>query len=152
MTILLSDPQAILQVDLGAVTANVRTIKSRTAGELMAVVKADGFGHGQLDVARAALAGGATRLGVTSIDEARPLRAGRLTQPILSWLNALDADFATATRLDIELGVPGLDHLHTIARCAPGVRIHLQLDTGLGRDGAEPAQWDRLCYAARRAE
>src|SRR5688572_6096939 len=152
MTILLSDPQATVQVDLGAVTANVRTIKARTAGELMAVVKADGFGHGQIDVARAALAGGATRLGVTSVDEARPLRAAGLTQRILSWLNPLDADFAAAVGLDIELGVPGLDHLHTIARTAPGARIHLQLDTGLGRDGAEPAQWDRLCRAARQAE
>ncbi|MET0417640.1 MAG: alanine racemase, partial [Actinoplanes sp.] len=92
MSLLLSDPRATLQVDLDAVTANVRTIKSRTAGELMAVVKADGFGHGQVDVARAALAGGATRLGVTSIDEARPLRAAGLTEPILSWLNPLHAD------------------------------------------------------------
>src|SRR5688572_32760706 len=106
MTILLSDPQATVQVDLGAVTANVRTIKSRTAGELMAVVKADGFGHGQVSVARAALAGGATRLGVTGIGEARPLRAAGLTQPILSWLNPPEADFADAARMDIELGVP----------------------------------------------
>ena len=111
-------PQATLQVDLGAVTANVRTIKSRTAGEVMAVVKADGFGHGQIDVARAALAGGATRFGVTSIDEARPLRAAGLTQQILSWLNPLDADFGRGGAADIELGVPGLDHLHAIARTA----------------------------------
>jgi alanine racemase len=152
MTLLALQPRVSLEVDLGAVTANVRAIKSRTAGELMAVVKADGFGHGQIDVARAALAGGATRLGVTSIDEARPLRAAGLTQRVLSWLNPLDADFAAAARLDIELGVPGLDHLHTIARTAPGARVHLQLDTGMGRDGAEPTQWDRLCRAAREAE
>lgn len=152
MNLLALQPFASLRVDLGAVTANVRTIKSRTAGELMAVVKADGFGHGQIDVARAALAGGATRLGVTSIEEARPLRAAGLTQPILSWLNPLDADFAAAVRLDIELGVPGLDHLDAIAREAPGTKVHLQVDTGMGRDGAEPAQWDRLCRAARQAE
>jgi alanine racemase len=152
MNLLALRPRASLQVDLGAVTANVRTITSRTAGELMAVVKADGFGHGQVDVARAALAGGATRLGVTSIDEARPLRAAGLTQRVLSWLNPLDADFAAAARLDIELAVPGLDHLRTIARTAPGARIHLHLDTGMGRDGAESAQWDRLCRAARQAE
>ena len=125
-------PQATLEVDLGAVTANVRTIGSRTAGELMAVVKADGFGHGQVDVARAALAGGATRLGVTGLDEARPLRQAGLTQRILSWLNPLDADFAAAARMDVELAVPGLDHLHAIARAAPGARVHLHLDTGLG--------------------
>ena len=152
MSLLALRPRATLEVDLGAVTANVRTIRSRTAGELMAVVKADGFGHGQIDVARAALAGGATRLGVTSIDEARPLREAGLTQRILSWLNPPGADFGVAARLDIELGVPGLDHLHAIARTAPGARVHLHLDTGLCRDGAEPAQWNRLCHAARQAE
>ncbi|WP_239152881.1 alanine racemase [Virgisporangium aurantiacum] len=145
-------PQATLHVDLGAVTANVRTIRSRTAGELMAVVKADGFGHGQLDVARAALAGGATRFGVTGIDEARPLREAGLTHRILSWLNPPGADFAAAKSLDVELGVPGLDHLDAIARTAPGARVHLHLDTGLGRDGAEPAHWHRLCMEARDAE
>ncbi|GGL02542.1 alanine racemase [Mangrovihabitans endophyticus] len=145
-------PRPTLRVDLGAVTANVRTIRSRTAGELMAVVKADGFGHGQVDVARAALAGGATRLGVTSLDEARPLRESGLTERILSWLNPPGADFAAAVRLGIELGVPGRDHLDAIARTAPGARIHLHLDTGMGRDGAEPAGWELLCRAAREAE
>lgn len=145
-------PNATLAIDLGAITANVRTIKSRTAGELMAVVKADGFGHGQVDVARAALAGGATRFGVTGIDEALSLRAAGLTQRILSWLNPIDADFSVALRHDIELGVPGLDHLNRIARTAPGARVHLQLDTGMARDGAEPEQWDRLCRAARELD
>jgi alanine racemase len=144
--------RATLEVDLAAITANVRTIKSRTAGEVMAVVKADGFGHGQVDVARAALAGGATRFGVTTIDEALPLRAAGLTEPVLSWLSPVGADFATALHHNIELGVPGLEHLRTIAHSAPGARIHLQLDTGLGRDGAEPAAWERLCREAREAE
>ncbi|HWB36010.1 MAG TPA: alanine racemase [Rugosimonospora sp.] len=152
MSLLALRPRATLGVDLGAVTANVRTIKSRTAGELMAVVKADGFGHGQVDVARAALAGGATRFGVTSIDEARPLRDAGLTQRVLSWLNPPGAEFGAAARLGVELGVPGLEHLRAIVRTAPGARIHLHLDTGMGRDGAEPAEWDRLCRAARDAE
>lgn len=143
---------ATLHVDLAAVTANVRTIKSRTDGEVMAVVKADGFGHGQVDVARAALAGGATRFGVTSIEEAQPLRAAGLIEPVLSWLNPVDADFSVALHQGIDLGVPGLDHLRAIARSAPGARIHLQLDTGMCRDGAAPAEWDRLCRAARDAE
>jgi alanine racemase len=144
--------RATLLIDLAAVTANVRAIRSRTAGEVMAVVKAGGFGHGQVDVARAARAGGATRFGVTSLDEALPLRAAGLTEPVLSWLNPVGADFGTALPNSIELGVPGLDHLHAIARGAPGARIHLQLDTGMGRDGAGPTEWDRLCRAAREAE
>ena len=66
-----------LVVDLGAVAANTRLFADRVPGELMAVVKADGFGHGAVDVARTALAHGATRLGVTSIDEALgPARRG----------------------------------------------------------------------------
>jgi alanine racemase len=152
MSLLVLQPQATLEVDLSAITANVRTIKTVTPGELMAVVKADGFGHGQVGVARAALAGGATRLGVTGIDEARPLRAAGLTRQILSWLNPVGADFAEAVGLGIELGVPGLDHLHRIAATAPGARVHLQLDTGMGRDGADPAAWDALCRAAAQAE
>src|SRR3954453_5570026 len=71
MTILLSDPPARaigprLDVDLAAVADNTRLIAARTSGSLLAVVKADGFGHGALDVARTALAHGATWLGVTS--------------------------------------------------------------------------------------
>jgi len=76
-----------LTIDLDAVKENVRTIRRRTTGEVMAVVKSDGFGHGMVDVARAALAGGATRLGVTSIEEALALRAAGLAQPVLSWPN-----------------------------------------------------------------
>jgi alanine racemase len=143
---------ATLHVDLAAVTANVRAIRARTTGEVMAVVKADGFGHGQVDVARAAVAGGATRFGVTSIEEALPLRAAGLTERVLSWLNPVDAAFGAALEKNIELGVPGLEHLHAIVRGAPGARIHLHLDTGMGRDGAEPALWEQLCRAAREAE
>ena len=67
-------PGPRLDVDLSAVAANTALIAGRTPGRLMAVVKADGFGHGAVDVARTALANGATSLGVTSLDEAWPLR------------------------------------------------------------------------------
>ena len=100
-----------LTIDTGAITANVREIRSRTAGEVMGVVKSDGFGHGLADVARAALAGGATRFGVTSIDEALALRSAGFREPVLSWLNPVDADFARGVAAGIELAVPSLDHL-----------------------------------------
>jgi alanine racemase len=89
---------------------------------------------------------------VTSIAEGLSLRAAGFTERVLSWLNPVDADFATAVHSGIELAVPGLDHLEAIVRTAPGVRIHLQLDTGMGRDGAEPGEWWRLCRAALAAE
>jgi alanine racemase len=143
---------ARLVVDLTAVAANTRLLAARATGELMAVVKADGFGHGAVDVARTSLAHGATRLGVTSVEEALALRAGGIDAPVLSWLNPVDADFTTAVGAGVELAVPAREHLDAITEQAPGARVHLQLDTGMARDGAAPSEWAGLCRAARRAE
>jgi len=140
-----------LVIDTAAVTANVRTIDAATPGELMAVVKADAFGHGTVAVARAALDGGATRLGVTTLAEAFALRAAGFTERILSWLNPADADFAAAAAQRIEVAVPGLSHLAAV-RAAPGLRVHLALDTGMARDGSSPDDWAALCREARQAE
>lgn len=147
-----SSAGARLEVDLAAIAANTRLLAARATGELMAVVKADGFGHGAEDVARTALAHGATRLGVTSVEEALTLRAAGVTAPVLSWLNPVDADFGAAVRAGVDLAVPGREHLDAISREAPGARVHLHLDTGMARDGAAPGEWAALCRAARRAE
>src|SRR4029450_13586505 len=101
----------------------------------MALVKADGFGHGSVEVATVALANGATRLGVTCLAEALPLREAGLRAPILSWLDGAGADFSAAVNHDIELAVPDRAHLGAIARQAAGARVHLHLDVGLARDG-----------------
>lgn len=149
----------LLTVDLSAIATNTRLFASRTDAAVMAVVKADGFGHGAVDVARTALAHGATSLGVTSIDEALALRAAGLRAPVLSWLNAVDAAYDVALAADVDLAVPSRDHLDAIARATRSpvavhgpARVHLHLDTGMARDGAEPAAWPSLCRAARRAE
>ncbi len=142
----------LLSIDLSAVAANTALIAARTTGEVMAVVKADGFGHGAVDVARTALAHGATSLGVTSLAEAWPLRDAGLDAPILSWLNPIDADFATAVARRIDVAVPGLEHVAAIAAVPGRARVHLHLDTGMARDGAAPADWPRLCRVARLAE
>ncbi|MBA2953102.1 alanine racemase [Nocardioides sp. MAH-18] len=141
-----------LDIDLGAVAANTRLLAGRATGELMAVVKADGFGHGALGVARTALAHGATRLGVTSLDEAWALRDAGLAVPLLSWLNPVDADWATAAARDVEVAVPSLEHLAAVAAAPGRHRVHLHVDAGMARDGADPACWAQLCRAARRAE
>ena len=144
---------AELTVDLEAVAANSRLFAARAAGELMAVVKADGFGHGALAVARTALANGATWLGVTSIEEALPLRAAGLQAPILSWLNPVDADFGAAIRSGVDLAVPSREHLAAITTIGgQPANVHLQLDAGMARDGCPPTLWSELCRAARRAE
>ncbi len=141
-----------LDVDLGAVADNTRLIAARATGSLMAVVKADGFGHGALGVARTALAHGASWLGVTSLAEAWPLRDAGIEAPLLSWLNPVDADFAEAVRRRVDVAVPDLAHLDAVAAAPGRARIHLHVDAGMARDGAAPAAWPRLCRAARRAE
>ncbi|WP_436701391.1 alanine racemase [Nocardioides sp. BYT-33-1] len=141
-----------LTVDLAAVARNTRTLADRAAGELMAVVKADGFGHGAVDVARTALAHGATRLGVTSLAEAWALRDAGLVAPVLSWLNPVDADFPAAAVRDVDVAVPSLAHLAAVAAGPGRNRVHLHIDTGMARDGAEPEEWAALCRAARNAE
>src|SRR3954454_6298830 len=148
MTILLSDPPARargprLDVDLAAVAANTRLIAARATGSLMAVVKADGFGHGAPDVARTALAHGATSLGVAPLAEAWALRDTGLDAPLLSWLNPVDADFAEAARRHVDVAVPGLEHLAPVAATPGRARIHLHLDAGMARDGASPTSWPR---------
>jgi alanine racemase len=143
----------LLTVDLAAIAANTRFFAARTAGELIAVVKADGYGHGAIDVATTALANGATRLGVARLEEALALREAGISAPIVSWLNdPRSTDFQAAADADVEIAVPSLDHLVELA-CTEGVaRVHLHLDTGLARDGAEPTKWIELCRAAREAE
>ncbi|SMC76663.1 alanine racemase [Lentzea albidocapillata] len=138
-----------LQVDLTAVADNTRRFVSWARGAVMAVVKADGFGHGLGDVACTAVAAGATWIGVTSLAEGVRVRESGVDVPVLSWLNPVDVDVRTAVRYGIDLSVPSLDHLAAIEG---GVRVHLQLDTGMARDGAAPESWLSLMSAARRAE
>jgi alanine racemase len=142
----------LLEVDLSAVAANTELLAARTTGRLMAVVKADAFGHGAVEVARTALAHGATWLGVTGLDEAWPLRDAGLEAPVLSWLNPVDADVTTAVERRVDLAVPSLEHLAATVAAPGRARVHLHLDAGMARDGASPAEWPRLCRAARLAE
>jgi alanine racemase len=149
---LTTSPGPRLDVHLSAIAHNTRLLASRASGDLMAVVKADGFGHGAVDVARTALANGAAWLGVTSIDEALALRTAGLDAPLLSWLNTADADFAAAARHGIDVAVPGIEHLVAVARAPGRARVHLHIDAGMARDGAPPYAWAHLCRTARRAE
>lgn len=142
----------LLSVDLAAIAANTRLFTACTTAAVMAVVKADGFGQGAVDVGRTALANGATPLGVASLEEALPLRHAGIRAPLLSWLNHLQADFGAATGADIDLAVPSLQHLESIARTKGRSRIHLHLDTGMARDAAAPSEWAYLCRAARALE
>jgi alanine racemase len=138
-------------VDLDAIARNVRTLAAGASGaEVMAVVKADGYGHGMAPSARAALAGGATWLGVAMLDEALALREAGFTCPILAWLwSPVEADQlgrAVAAGIDISVAAPwAVDLAVTAARaCGRPARLHLKIDTGLSRNGAAAADWPAL--------
>lgn len=140
-------------VDLDAIRANVASLKQHVDGrELMAVVKADGYGHGIVPSARAARAGGADWLGVALLSEARQLRAAGDTGPILSWLAVPRERYADAVRDGIEVSAYSVDQLHDIAAGAREVgspaAVQLKLDSGLGRGGAPPDDWPALVAAA----
>ncbi|WP_207944400.1 alanine racemase [Actinomadura rubrisoli] len=136
-----------------AVTANVARIRARTPNTIMAVVKADGYGHGAVTVAKAAVAAGAGWLGTTSVAEASALRAAGLAVPILAWLHpgGIDAEAAAAARVDVAVG--SVDELGAlVARAASAVRVHLYMDTGMSRGGCSRGQWDELIGLAQRGQ
>jgi alanine racemase len=148
--------RAEVVVDLDAIAANTAVLREKVGRPLMAVVKADGYGHGLLPAARAALAGGADMLGVAVIEEALALRAGGVGAPLLAWLNGPGADFAGALDADIELSVNAtwsLDELLAAVRTTGRTaRLHLFVDTGLSREGAPMSEWPSLVAAAARAQ
>lgn len=137
-----------------AIRANTAHFASVTHGRLMAVLKADAFGHGA--IAQSVLESGAASLGVTSVDEALALRAGGVRAPILSWLNPVDGDFAAAVLADVDLAVSSPVLLHAVARAAAGVRrrarVHLHVDVGMARDGSPVEAWSALCAIARELQ
>ncbi len=142
------------RVDLGAVRANVAALRLRAgAAEVMAVVKADAYGHGLVPCAQAAVAGGASWLGVALIEEALALRAAGVTQPrLLAWLFAPGDRLAEAVRADVDLSVNSLWALDEVAAAAAAcdrtARVHLKVDTGLSRNGATVADWPDLVEAS----
>ncbi len=148
--------RAEVVVDLDAIAANTAVLRERAGRPLMAVVKADGYGHGLVPAARAALAGGADALGVAVVAEALALRAAGVTAPLLAWLHAPGEDFAAALAADVEVSVNadwGLAEVVAAARATGRTaRLHLCADTGLSREGATPADWPGLVAAAARAQ
>ncbi len=149
--------RAQARIDLDAITSNVRVLRAAApSADLLAVVKADGYGHGIVQSARAAKAGGAAWLGVAFLDEAFELRRAGVEGPLLAWLYTPQEPLAPAVAAGIDLGVGAewaLRHCADAAR-ATGVpaRVHLKIDTGLSRGGAPPSDWPDLCRAAARAE
>jgi alanine racemase len=149
-----TSPQAV--VDLGAVEHNVQRL-CEVAGpaQVMAVVKADGYGHGAVQVGRAALAAGAAELGVATITEALELRAAGITAPVLAWLHPPGTDFAPAVAADVQVAVSSLrqlDHvLAAVAQTGRAATVTVKVDTGLNRNGVGAADYPEVLTALHRA-
>ncbi|OBF42306.1 alanine racemase [Mycobacterium sp. ACS1612] len=144
-------------VDLGAIAHNVRLLRERAgSAQVMVVVKADGYGHGATQVARAALAAGATHLGVATIEEALALRRDGISGPVLAWLHRPGADFGPALQADVEIAVSSVrqleDLLDAAQRTGHTATVTVKVDTGLSRNGASGAEYLEMLPILRRAQ
>ncbi len=148
--------RAWAKIDLSAISDNVAHLsRMAESAQTMAVVKADAYGHGLIPVAQAARGGGAQWLGVALLEEALSLRAAGDSGRILAWLPTPGDQFAACVQADVDLGVSAPWMLHEASEAGRSVgrpaRIHLKLDTGLGRSGSTPAHWPELLRASLAA-
>jgi alanine racemase len=149
--------RAAARIDLRAIEGNVRRIREIAApAAVMAVVKADGYGHGLLCSAQAALAGGADWLGVAFIEEALALRAAGVDARLLCWLAAPGEHLSKAVLADVDLSASAAWMVDEIAAASmqsgKEARVHLKVDTGLSRAGAVLADWPAVLDAAINAQ
>jgi alanine racemase len=173
----LDRPLATRIIDHGAIARNVARVIGTSATPLMAVVKADAFGHGAVEVARTVLAAGASWLGVATVAEAIQLRRAGIVAPILAWLVDPWSNLEEAVRRRITLSAANVETLAAIVRVTATItasttstataastatmqatavanpaQVHLELDTGMARGGSTPELWEALCAAAAIAE
>ncbi|MCW1095942.1 MULTISPECIES: alanine racemase [Streptomyces] len=159
-------PDAVLraraEIDLAALRANVRALRERAPGAaLMAVVKADAYGHGAVPCARAAVEAGATWLGTATPQEALALRAAEAGLPddvrVMCWLWTPGGPWREAVEARLDVSVSAMWAMAEVVGAARAAgmpaRVQLKADTGLGRGGCQPgADWEELVAAALRAE
>ena len=147
--------RAVVEVNLNAISNNVKSIKSKVRAEILAVVKADAYGHGLVPVAKCAIDAGATWLGVALLEEAISLRESGIKAPIVSWLTPPSADFKKAIELDIDLAIPSLKHLELIVAAGKALgkkpRVHIEVDTGMSRGGLL-GEWPEFLIAVAGAD
>ena len=139
--------RACVEINLSAIAQNFKSIKSQTTADVLAVVKADAYGHGLIPVSKALEEAGADWFGTALLEEAINLRKAGILKPIISWLTPLGEDFKSAIDLDIDLGIPSIDLLNEVIKAASltgkAARIHLEIDTGMSRGGVL-SEWDQL--------
>ena len=144
-------------VDLDAIAHNVRLLREHAgSAQVMAVVKADGYGHGAVAVGRAALAAGAAELGVATIEEALALRRDGIGNPVLAWLHPPGTDFGPALEADVQAAVSSVrqfgEVLDAVERTGRTATITVKVDTGLNRNGVSAAEYPKMLTELRRAQ
>lgn len=144
--------ETVAEISLGAIRANIASIRkslSRSV-KLMAVVKANGYGHGAAQSARMAAEGGADQLAVAYIEEALELRAAGILLPLLILTPISPKDVYLAVKHDLMVTVAGADWFRELRAEMPGglpgkLKVHVKADTGLGRLGLRTrAEWEEL--------
>jgi len=131
--------RASAEINLLAIADNLKLIKSKTNAQVLAVVKADAYGHGLIQVGKAAADAGADWLGTALLEEGIALRNSGIKIPIISWLTPLGEDFNTAINLDIDLSISSTELLTEVISAGKLVkkipRVHIEVDTGMSRGG-----------------
>jgi alanine racemase len=141
-----------ISVDLEVIASNYKTLKSLTDAKVMAIVKADAFGHGIIEVSKKLESIGVGMLATADLEEAQEIRAAGIKSPILAWLHGSETEFSAAIKNDIQIGlstVAGLEAVAASARQVSGsAKVHLKVDTGLGRNGAALSDWPSVVAKA----
>ncbi len=133
-----------IQIDLAKIQGNYRHLKSLVApSEVMAIVKANAYGHGMHEVAQALEEISVDALGVADLEEAIALRAAGIKSRLMCWILDAEDDFQMAAEQDIELGVSNFAILES-ALAAGVEHLHIKVDTGLGRAGFAKSQWQEV--------
>jgi len=150
--------RARAQIDLDALRANVSILhEAAPTAALLAVVKADAYGHGLVECSKAAVSAGASYLGVALAQEAIALRQASITTPILAWLLQTDSvdEWVELVLADVEVSVSSVRGLQKAIEAAnqtgTTARIHLKVDTGMGRAGASLQAWEGLLRDSAQA-
>lgn len=140
-------------IDLSAIRENVAALRASVDNHpAMVVVKANAYGHGAVPTARAALDAGAAWLGVVDLDEALELRTAGITSPLLAWIHDPAADFDAGVAHGIDLGVNYAEQLERVAAASGRPVVQFKVDTGLGRNGIAPSEWERVFARAAELE
>jgi len=131
--------RASAEVNLSAIADNLKFIKGKTDAQVLAVVKADAYGHGLIQIGKASADSGADWLGTALLEEGIALRKSGIKIPIISWLTPLGEDFETAIDLDIDLSISSVELLSEVLTAGKSVkkipRVHIEADTGMSRGG-----------------